>query len=519
MKEITINGERLKLLVREAGIDFKPGTYDIIPEKKNLRYQIALPIHSGKTRIGALTSIRGEKYFRGTIDLCCIYYLVRLKEPAPSVTYERDDIEAILEFLGYLPVYYNKVATQIARGLGKAYPLSLFSDAYGYRAMCEVTSHLSRIIPSSDKTDEEFMKAWNELPDIDRTTPVPGPRAEYSVYRLCHDLVEDKAGILIDNTLVKYNRITREMAYTETEVFNDKSYQVIGLCGNKTRANLSLTYEIPKDEIKVPENPYGITASGLRMTRNYCVIRDGRLNMKSLAVRISKKLAGKFKILGLLNMELIREDEYVISLEKLPILRPRDIKPTSGYYLGYLEMSSAWYGAKKNYLEVLKYRSMTEAEKEAEKFRIGCHISIGVVDKKLEYNKPKKGAKDGHYTYTAYTLKPFGGLPKYNKESVRGALGTTGARTYLPNIRKYSWLWKVIDAVDQELSGSTVTELLEKYTALKEKTDSMIHEKVFEAIYNKRINFPDSNDLSGKIDSFGWSGKIEWDYTITEIEV
>jgi hypothetical protein len=162
---------------------------------------------------------------------------------------------------------------------------------------------------------------------------------------------------------------------------------------------------------------------------------------------------------------------------------------------------------------------MTEAEKEAEKFRIGCHISIGVVDKKLEYNKPKKGAKDGHYTYTAYTLKPFGGLPKYNKESVRGALGTTGARTYLPNIRKYSWLWKVIDAVDQELSGSTVTELLEKYTALKEKTDSMIHEKVFEAIYNKRINFPDSNDLSGKIDSFGWSGKIEWDYTITEIEV
>jgi hypothetical protein len=521
MREIKINGEKLKLLVREAGIDFSPGVPDVIPEKENLRYQYALLSMDSYEDVPIFQSIKAQRYHKVSAITRSITYLVKTKEVSEPVKYTRQEITDIVWYLRAAVINFPRLSERIARGLGKKIFLDTIEKAYGRDSFYDVSKKLRCYLPAATVTDEEFMKTWDGLDDVEPEVPKARPRAEYSIYRLCQDLVKDGAGIIIDNTLIKYRRISKRPDFGSSPEYAEKALKIVGFQGNKARANVSLTYEVPEEAIVIPENPYGITAGNLKRTRNYCVIRDGKLNMKSLAVKVSKEMIRKFKILGIFNRDLVREGECVISLETLPILRPRDIKPMSGYYLSYLEIKSAFEGAKLNYLEILKEKSKTPEDKEKDNFLGSNNISLSrQVDGGLNYKADRKyniSEPSGKYIAPALVKS---GVPTFTKFAIE----TATTRKKVSHVSKASmiadiWLRCTMAEVDLELKGDTLDNLISKYAKARKETDSKIAQGVFEFIYNKRTKFPGSNGMKIKINSFGWESELDWKYTEKEITV
>lgn len=139
----------------------------------------------------------------------------------------------------------------------------------------------------------------------------------YSITNLIEDLVADKASLIMDDSIYKYNWQSRIIAgYGNIKPIIESGelypvYQISGVQGNQARANLSLKFDF-----KVNYDA-GTSIKILEVSRNLLLIQDGLRFQNMIAVRTSKNLKKKLKRLGLVDAELPRQTDYIISLKTL----------------------------------------------------------------------------------------------------------------------------------------------------------------------------------------------------------
>ena len=140
------------------------------------------------------------------------------------------------------------------------------------------------------------------------------------MYKLLHELLEDNASILVDPNLIgDYNVISKRKAdRRNNKIQTDSWSKIFGLTKNKTRANISISYNA-KTIVQIPNNPYNIIPGGreIDVKKSICIIKDGRLNQERIGIKASPKLIGKLK--------KIYEKDYKVGLTN-------DIDPDTPLY-------------------------------------------------------------------------------------------------------------------------------------------------------------------------------------------
>ena len=276
-----------------------------------------------------------------------------------------------------------------------------FYESYGTDLIREfyrlIDSIIDGIEKGTGKSDKKFAKQY--------ISP------KYNVLQFLHDIIE--AGdvmIYTDPDLIgQYKRISRKLKFSGT-IVPDKWCKVIGIVGNRTRANLSLSYET-KISVSVPENTFGVEAGTreLKTKRSFCFVKDGVVWQKWLGIKTSNKaLVRKMLNSGIVKSGIVYSDEFLVNLEMLPAINKNDIRFISSFRMARREVNvelckiaGAW-ARRREYMEK---KSLTTCPKlpqpvigDAEKF---LH-SLGIFGD--TYVPPKTEVDSMRRSYETYEV-------------------------------------------------------------------------------------------------------------------
>lgn len=307
--------------------------------KNKLRYQRLFLIGKGNIyKVLDLSGLVGDITVPSTYEKA--YVIVRTdKTITKAVKYDEDDIRVIKCLIHY----FSGIKPEITEKLCKVIGYNILSDyhkVYGLKGLSEFKDALFKKSPIKIGQPEFLCYG----------------RPRYNILRLISDLV--KAGdvqLFTDPELIgKYKRISRKVD-SGSVVLEDTWAKFTGISGNRTRANISLT-TLSKVKAVVPENEVGVEPGERILTsiRSFTIIVDGKLNMEEIGIKTSNtQLIGKLKRLGVLEPMLF-EDEYVISLYKLPVFSTP--QPVSSVSLGYAEYFVRESEIREKYISLLIHR-------------------------------------------------------------------------------------------------------------------------------------------------------------------
>lgn len=344
MDEIRINNSRLRI-IPITGIKYSSSCRELlINEKSRLRYQFIVCTDPSSSSMAHCSyhDIRGVSKIvlssSGYNNYWGIEY-VRGIEKYSGEIYTDHDKYVILSFLALIPLGYTDVAELLCHALGDDTILKHFYESYG----------------SGEYYRNYIVGIINKLSSYEFTPPsrfypiTYSGSNHYSVVSLLKDLVKDGSSILLDPDLIgKYNRISSSDPShypSNVKVLPDRWCEVMGICGNKSRANLSLHYK-SKVEVSIPPVVPGI-ASGAHvydMLKNVCIVHNGILNLRYLGVRVSPSLASKFKRLGLVKDDLIYSNDYLLDLSRIPIVSRSSLRRKSTIYV--TKLAAEYYRTK-----------------------------------------------------------------------------------------------------------------------------------------------------------------------------
>jgi len=289
--------------------------------KKTLRYQrvVLLTDKPGKYGSVSMAGVTTTKVGSGYSEA---WVIVKTKDKYTGDIEKFDGneekvIKTFISALSQNPI----VCESLCGDLGNDY-LSAYHACYGKKALSDFRTGIFEMTDTG--------KAFYEKLIYDR------PR--YSIWSLVKDLRNSEKGVQIytDPELIgKYKRISRKIN-DGSETVLTKWAKLIGVSGNRTRANLSLRV-MSKVNVEVPENEVGVE-SGVReleAIRSFSLVADGKLNLHELGIKTGDtKLIGKLKRLGIAQ-PLLMSDEYLLNLEGLPVHTKKGA--VSGLQLGKTE--------------------------------------------------------------------------------------------------------------------------------------------------------------------------------------
>lgn len=202
------------------------------------------------------------------------WWLIKTDEVQKDIEYSQKELSVIKSFIGSLWIRgYRKTMEQLVRATKNKDIIDCF-----YRS----------------STLKDFL-GINQGTEIAKDLPESlYQKRRYSVYRLCQDLV-GKEVCIVKDLVGEYNRISSIDSKRMVKMPETDWIKVESLIFNQERANVSLKLE----------------GTGSR-----CIIKDGTLNMKYLAIK-SDKLPKELK--KAVVMTVISNDEYLLDLSKLPI--------------------------------------------------------------------------------------------------------------------------------------------------------------------------------------------------------
>jgi hypothetical protein len=297
--------------------------------KKSLRYQMVVLVSEDKFQGYSLVGLTETKVSPDFNEA----WILRKSDKAHETleNYDEHETFVIKSFVSLLSDKRMSVTEAMCKCLGD-YALDLFYPAYGTAGL------------------KGFRKSLFESTEAPKHSKYVAKsiygRKRYSILSLVRDLEAAGAKIYMEPELVgKYKRISKRVKDGST-LITDNWNQIIGVAGNRTRANLSLQV-VSKVVVEVPENEFGVEPGERKLDsiRSFALIRDGVLNMEELGIKTDDtKLIGKLKRLGVLTPMLLM-DEYVIDLTKLPVC-------SSTGAVGSYQLARAEYMVKTADLEV-----------------------------------------------------------------------------------------------------------------------------------------------------------------------
>ena len=329
--DIKINNSKLSIVE----LNFSKGDTQIKGiDKDKLRYQRIMLTSPGTSQFAILpatssvvdipSSIQKARYSEA-------WAIEKVSTKATKEKYTGFDKDVMLKWMKELYPRHLDTAELLCHACGYGNVIKGFYESYG----TEMIRDFYRLIDSITSGMSAGTKTCSRKYPYQYTAP------KYSVYQLLKDIM--KAGdvkIYTDPALIgEYKRITRGVKTAGT-IIPDKWCEVIGLVGNRTRANLSLSYK-SMISVPIPANSFGITGpKDLECIRSYCIIKDGVTWSTSLGIKTKDKtLVRKLRGAGVIEMDLVYDDEYLLDLEKLPVISVSDTRNITSWDLAAAEVA------------------------------------------------------------------------------------------------------------------------------------------------------------------------------------
>lgn len=235
-----------------------------------------------------------------------------------EVRYDTEDIKLLLCFAGCSGFKYLNLTEKLVLASKSRKAIEIFYSSYGSENISDFKSNFSNLIETDFKS-EDFYSSYPQIVPMYE-------RSRYSVHSLIEDLFKSGAKIMMNEDLLgEYNRISDSpiIDYSKSNIIVDYEHwcDFVDIVGNKTRANISIKIKRPVKIINIPKNKFGIDKE-LNVFGNkcFCIIRDGMLWQKKMAVKVNDALRKKLsRYKDLISAELLDKNELVLDLTKLPV--------------------------------------------------------------------------------------------------------------------------------------------------------------------------------------------------------
>lgn len=515
-KAININGTKFSLRNIEQG----KRIIDLVPYKKNrgfMKYQFVCHF-DGQINNDKFKFLETTTY--GMSETLCLgtsgtWAILNDKNFHSGETYDKEDLRIIY---GFIMATYKNCHLDTCEDLCLATQdeniISLFYKSYGD-------------LKSSGLSDFLLGTAWNDdyVPKtVQKGTilsKIYGSR-RYSVYRLIQDLVNDKAQVLMDKSLVqKYLRISPKKTDSNIKKSNtDQWWNVISFSGNRERANLSLTVE-SKVTVEVPENNHGVKPGNrvLSSVASICLIKDGVHHTPEIGVKVSKTLAQKLRSTGCVEMNLIHSGEYLLDLRHLPVISKTDIRQITSKDMATITFNWMLEKVKMNYFERLLHKSEYDKNtgKKIEKplsEQESYLRSLGIYGNK--YVPDMKEDLEGYSYNTVNLVTKVSGFPG-SSETLAKCLNTASGIIYGYNPKTGSDSNKLINYLKKiDIKTEPIQNLYNQSAEKWKNLNKLLRDYTFCLIMSKTVRFkdylkPDVVEVEAKAsDSIYGDVEVKW---------
>lgn len=277
------------------------------------------------------------------------------------------------------------------------------------------------------------------------------------------DLSEDAKKEIAGAKSVKEAQDALANLEPEFEANENQKFPLTDLVWNESRANISIRtrYDgkviLPKNNFKKPDgSPLKEVDSFI--WRNYTIIKDGIINMKTIPVSLTKELWTKLEKEGLLSGTWELDKVIALDISKMPIINRDMVRNVSGKELANIE------------LELIKVQSEQKYYKE--------------LDKEMN-PKAFSGDMASQFTTEQLTWMESIGITKYNGFAPK-SVAVKGGDSYMSivletKIEKLSSIPKISDVAKKVKEGKpvTVSESLVA-NAMKEYDTEITNNKVLQ---------------------------------------
>ena len=399
-----------------------------------------------------------------------------------DVRYNSDDIKLLLCFAGSSCFDYVGLTEKLVLASRVNDAISDFYSYYGEEGKNMMKKRFNSYIKNG--LDQNCCLLSSPYPSIIPTYE----KSRYSVHSLINDLCKSHAKILMNEELLgKYNKISFgpviDKGDEDVIIDEDKWCDIIGLLGNKSRANLSVRINQTVVIKNIEKNDFGIdkeiTVDG---PRTFCVIKDGMLWQKRLAIKVDKTLKRKLKrYKNLICGELFNDDELVLDLTKLPI----ETKSRT-YCFSVSEISRI--ALKERLASIaLEYLGNIYPEKSKEKTDKDKFLSqYGVVDGEFDFNYCKTKPTET-YRELVYPITYFIDGLDINSTKRRKNYLSFSSDDKCDNVIIDNFLYK--NRFSGSLKPEEVEEKRKYWSEEREKARVRLRSSVFSLIMNKRLEF------------------------------
>ena len=516
---IKINGTNLSL----NNISSSNNIIDLSSVKKKMKYQFVVSYNgeiNGKSYKIHETSTYGQaKIINLGFEDGTWAIITNSKSYFSGENYTKDDLRIIYGFI--LATYKNgKLDTceNLCLATEDQNIIQKFYSSYGSFKTC--------------KLDDMILNtAWEDdyIPSKSATknAKIYGGR-RYSIYRLMNDLVKDKSKVLVNKELVgPYHRITPKKEDSNKKYDTDKWWEILDVKGNRRRANLSLVLK-SKVIVEIPKNDKRVTPGirNLNSISSFCLVKDGIHHVKYLGVEINDiKLRRKIKGAGLVEMNLLNDGQYLLNLEKIPVISKSDIKPIKSSEMAKLVLDWLLEDARFNYYNRLIHKN--EYEKNGTKKAVVLDEkekylrSLGIYGKNYVPVREKVKFSGNSYDTIDLTMS-VKGFPKSIFRCINKVSGITNGyspKTGSDEFNLVEWLKK------QDTTSKPLSELLDDSENRYEDLNVELRNRVFCLIMSKNVRFndylkPDVDEVTGKVKTKDFGEiDVKWMFKRQTVEI
>jgi hypothetical protein len=305
---ININGSKLRI----TQLNFSRGDSKILGiDKKSLRYQKVLFTSPRSSEFTVLSVPSSDLDIPNSIrkaGYCEAWVIEKADKKFTKEKYDGFEKDVMLKWAKALFPSRLDTAEILIRAIDYGNVTKKFYESYGTDLIREFYGLVDMIL---DGTAKPTMRC-------DKKFAPHYIAPKYSILNLMNDIMEaGDVKIYTDPDLIgQYKRISKKLTFSGT-IVPDKWCKVIGLVGNRTRANLSLGYQ-SFINVTVPENKFGIPSETreLKTNRSFCIVKDGVVWSKWLGIKTkNNSLVRKMKASGIIKSGIVYEDEYLVNLE------------------------------------------------------------------------------------------------------------------------------------------------------------------------------------------------------------
>lgn len=475
MEEIKINNSKLKIVE----ISYNSSEKEFVVDKKDdLKYQFVILTDPTDKKLNFFHKVDVSGYKKILINSSMKNYTkcwgllyekgIKDHEGIEYSDYER---KIILSFIrSTISSYQPEVLELLCRSLNNIENINeKFYNSFGKQGLVEFSNFVFGLLSKNKYKEVKDIKVRPYIYRYDR----------YSIQDLISDLIKDGACILTDKYLIgEYKTISKTVKDTNSNaaLSSESWYRITGFTGNKTRANLSICYQVPVN-ISIPENIYGIKSgiSSFPTVKSMCLVKDGNIWQDKFCVKVSDNFCAKLKRLGIVIDSLLFKNELLINISSLPVVSKSNTKLINSNLLAELEVSNKLSKIALEYLDFIQPKKDDRSDKE--KFL----ESLGIKDGKY-VPKNYKISKTGEFYTSVELCSRFLGIPEDISER---------KRIYKDIIDKKSFSGVIKTFISSIDLTAPIEEVREFWENRERETSSKIKEIKFNLLLSKRFRFSD----------------------------